>query len=165
MLVAEKLKVTQQSGLSAQRDNSILDYIKNCVASNLRGVILPLYSALVRPLLEHWCPQYRKDINLLEQIQRRAMNLISGMEHLSYEVKLRKLELLGLKERRLWDDLIAVFQYLKGAYKKDEEGLFARACSDWTRENGFNLKECGFRLDLRKKLFTGGKEFFTGGVW
>ena len=46
------------------------------------------------------------------------------------------------------------FQYLKGAYKKDGEGLFIRECSDRTRGNGFKLKEGRFRLGIRKKFFT-----------
>jgi len=45
------------------------------------------------------------------------------------------------------------FQYLKGAYKKDGDKLFSRACSDRTRGNDFKLKEGRFRLDIRKKFF------------
>ncbi|KAK4806748.1 hypothetical protein QYF61_022167 [Mycteria americana] len=44
-------------------------------------------------------------------------------------------------------------EYFKGAYRKDEEGLFIRECSDRTRGNGFKLKEGRFRLDMRKKFF------------
>jgi len=43
---------------------------------------------------------------------------------------------------------------LKGACRKDGEGLFTRACSDRTRENSSKLKEGRFRLDIRKKFFT-----------
>ena len=46
------------------------------------------------------------------------------------------------------------FQYLKGAYRKDGENLFSRACCDRTRSNGFKLREGRFRLDTRKKFFT-----------
>ncbi|KAK4826022.1 hypothetical protein QYF61_003843 [Mycteria americana] len=45
-------------------------------------------------------------------------------------------------------------QYLRGAHRKDGEGLFIRECSDRTRGNGFKLKEGRFRVDTRKKLFT-----------
>jgi len=56
---------------------------------------------------------------------------------------------------QLWGGgLIAAFQYLKGAYKKDGERLFIRACHDRTKGNGFRLKENRFTLDIRMKSFT-----------
>jgi len=91
---------------------------------------------------------------VLEWVQRSATKIIRGLEYLSYEDRLRELGLLSLDKRRLWGNLIAAFQYLKGAYRKDGEGLFTRVCSNRIRENGCKLKEGRFRLDIRKKFFT-----------
>jgi len=86
--------------------------------------------------------------------------MIRGLEHLSYEERLRELGLFSLKKRRLWGDLTAAFQYLKGAYKRAEEGLFTRACSDRTRDSGFKLKGGSCRLDLREDVDAPSLEIF-----
>jgi len=158
VLVDEKLHVTCQCAFTAQTANHIPGCIKSSVASRLREVILPLCSTLARPHLEScvqlWSLQHRKDMELLERVQRRAMKMIRGLEHLSYKESLRELVLFSLEKRRLRGDLTAALQCLEGVYRKDGDKNFSRACCDRTRSNGFKLRECRFRLDIRKNFFT-----------
>ncbi|GAB0197880.1 hypothetical protein GRJ2_002253400 [Grus japonensis] len=76
------------------------------------------------------------------------MKLIRGLEHLSYEDRLRELGLFSLEKRWLRGDLIAAYRYLKGP-----TGKLERDCLSGSVVMGQGVMG-RLTLDVRKKFFT-----------
>ena len=88
VIVQSNLKVDMQCNKAASEANKRLGIIKRNFRFKSRGVVLPLYKSIVRPHLDYcvqaWRPHYRKDIDKLEKVQRRATKMVEGLEDYSY---------------------------------------------------------------------------------
>ncbi|KAJ7405351.1 hypothetical protein WISP_140073 [Willisornis vidua] len=101
----------------AKKASGILACMRNSVASRTRGVIIPCTdTGEATPQI--LCPVLglhdRKDIEVLERVQKRAVELGKGLEHKSDEEHLRELRVFSLGKRRLRGDLIGPYNYLEG---------------------------------------------------
>jgi len=114
IIVNKDLKVAHQCAVATKAANRILGLVKRTFSSRRKDIIVRLYKSLIRPHLEYcmsvWRPHYRKDIDLLEGVQRRALKLIDGFKDLSYEERLRAVHLTSLETRRMRGDLIEVYR-------------------------------------------------------
>jgi len=155
--VSDNLKVRRQCSKAAGKGNRILGMIKRTFACRRRDIILPLYKSLVRPHLDYckqvWSPYLRKDMDVLERVQRRATKLIEGYERLEYEERLRRAQLTTMETRAGRADMTEVFKILKGFDKVNHKDFFQ---IDDGRRRGHKLKlyKKRVRLNIAKYSFS-----------
>ena len=98
------MKVSEHCRIAASKGNQVLGMIRRNITYKEKSLIVPLYKAIVRPYLKYcihaWSPCLRKDIDMLEKIQRRATKLIPDLRDLRYEERLKECGLTTLETRR-----------------------------------------------------------------
>ena len=128
VIVCDTLHPSVQCAKAANRAMSALGVVKKSF-KHLDEESLPvLYKSYIRPHMETcvqaWSPYYKRDIEVLEKIQRRTTKLVPSLKQLPYEERLSRLNLMPLEERRLRGDLIETYKILKGIDKVNQAKFF-----------------------------------------
>ena len=124
------MKVSEQCRIAASKGNQVLGMIRINITYKENSLIVPLYKAIVRPHLEYcihaWNPHLRKDIDMLEKIQRRATKFIPGLRDIRYEERLKECGLTTLEMRSFRGDQIEVCKILNGYENIDSIIFFSK---------------------------------------
>ena len=158
LTISADMKVSEQCAIAAAKGNQILGLIRRNIVYKEKELIIPLYKTIVRPHLEYciqaWRPYRKKDIDILERVQRRATKMIQKLRNISYEMRLKECGLTTLETRRLRGDQIEVFKILNGYENIDRNIFFSVKEERRTRGHGVTLAKKQCRLDIRKFSFS-----------
>ncbi len=156
--ISSDLKHANHCKKAYNKANTILRLISRNFKYKTPEVMLSLFNSMVRPHLEYavqfWSPNYRKDIESLERIQRRATKMIPPLRALPYEERLKGLNLFTLEKRRLRGDMIQVFKYIKGFSNVDHSKLFELQTRSRTRNNGLSIQSKRCNTDIGRSFFS-----------
>ena len=159
VFIDEKLSFGTHVENKVNKANSMMGIIRRTFEYLDESSFLLLYKALVRPHLEYanqvWAPTLKKQEIEIENVQRRATKLIPGYKDLTYEERLRKLNLPTLKYRRTRGDMIEMYKIITGKYDPDVSNFITLNNSNYeTRGHQYKLEKEGARLNIRKRCFT-----------
>ena len=159
--ISNNLKPSKQCSEAARKPNAVLGMITKAFHYRDRYVFINLYKQYVRPHLEFcspaWSPWTQADINCLENIQQRAVRLVSGLRSQDYKDRLQELKLLSLKDRRIKTDMITTYKILNGFDRVDSSTWFKQINQTRrTRLNAdpANLESSFSKTEIRRNFFN-----------
>ena len=136
--------------------NKLLGLIRRSYAYLDSDTVKSLYTSLVRPHIEYgntaWTPRYKKDMELIENVQRRATKLAPTLKDLPYHDRLHALDLPSLYYRRARGDMIETYKHLTGKYSVDADYL--RLDDTNTRGHRYKLKKERTNKSVRQQFYS-----------
>ena len=142
-----------------KKANKIAGLLTRTISYKIKDIMIPLYKALVRPILEYanpvWHPILKKHINLIEGVQRRFTKKIIGCSDLTYEDRLASLSLPSLEYRRMRGDLIEVYKIVHQLYDPcTTQSLLTFSNNEITRGHDYKLTKISTNTRLFQSFFT-----------
>ena len=158
------LKPSVQCSNAARKANFVLGQISRTFHYRDHKTFLDLYKRYVRPHLEFsvqvWSPWKQDDIKIIENVQKRAVNMVTGLsKDLSYPAKLQLLGLETLEERRHRLDMINTYKILNSKMSVDPNTWFSRVQDNSSRVT--RLSQDASNLTIRQSNTEVRKNFFS----
>jgi hypothetical protein len=158
--MSSNLKPGGQCAKAAMTANRVLGQVSR--AFHYRDTFVRVYKLYVLPHLEFavpaWRPWTKTDVEALEKVQRRAVNMVSGLKSHNYSEQLKELEMPTLTQRREELDMTKMFKIMTKKSAVDPNFLFESASRDgvMTRQaaDPLNVMIPAARLDIRKNFFS-----------
>ena len=162
VIIHKSGKPSRQCAEAAKKGNQVLGQMSRAFTYRDKTWI-HLYSTYVRPHLEYavqaWCPWLKADIECLEKVQRRAVNMVTGLSGVTYVDKLKEVGLTTLEDRRLRGDMLLSWRATSGNLNVDSKRWFTPCDNTYsivTRHSSSigNVVKPRFKNDIRKNFFT-----------
>ena len=161
--VHSSLKPSRHCQKIAATSNAVLRQLTKNFHYRDRHVFKKLYVQYVRPHVEFaspaWSPWSEQDKTLLEKVQIKAVNLVTGLKGLTYEDKCKELGLETLEQRRTKQDILQTYKIIHGVDKVEHERLFQLTGPTLGRQTRFTADPLNIvveraNLDIRKNSYT-----------
>jgi ribonuclease P/MRP protein subunit RPP40 len=153
VVISNSLKPEGHIAKVSKTCNKLIGLIIRSFTFKSEYVILKLYKTLIRPHLDYcaplWSPYYGKDIIKLEKIQRRVTKLVPGLGVLTYEERLKRLNLHSLERRRKRSDIIELYKMINNLVHVDLNKYLEYSVSN-TRGNNLKFKKLNPKSNIRK---------------
>ena len=128
VLIDNELKFHKQTATAIKKANGVLGLIKKSFALLDSVTLTLLYKTLVRPHLEYgnvvWGPYFMEDIKAVERVQRRVTKMLPRLKEMTYEDRLRELNLPSLTHRRRRGDMIFAYKIVTGKMNMNKDDFF-----------------------------------------
>jgi hypothetical protein len=160
VVIHQSLKPSKQCAKAAQTARSVLGQVTRAFHFRDRHVFVQLYKQYVRPHLEYasaaWSPWQAGDIKALEDVQRQAVKMVSGLKSKEYETRILELGLPTLEDRRRETDMVQTFKIVNGFDQVNSKIWFSKAVDRGTRGSTCydNMAKQRSSLDLRCHFFS-----------
>jgi len=159
IIVMHDLKPAEQCKAAVAKAMSVIGMIGRHFKRLSKEDFMLLYKSYIRPKVEYciqvWSPYRVKDIQCLENVQRRATKLVTKIRKLSYEERLKALRLTTLEQRRKRGDLIEVYKLMTGKEKVDYQQFFHKTSAGHNlRGHSMKLTTQQSKRDVRKYFFS-----------